>query len=173
MTADTLNAVAQAVGRAVIDRLFDRCTENPATPLIAGHHCLEWTGSTSDGYGLLRVGRRKVLVHRLLFELANHQRIPPGVLVMHECDNRRCCEPTHLRLGTPADNTADMVEKGRSVLCGRPGERNTNAKLSTRQVREIRQRYETGETQTALAREFGVHPSNVSLIVRGASWSVD
>jgi|SoiMethySBSTD1v2_1073268.scaffolds.fasta_scaffold117440_5 DNA invertase Pin-like site-specific DNA recombinase len=89
---------------------------------------------------------------------------------MHRCDNRRCCEPSHLRLGTVADNSRDMVEKGRSRLCGRPGERNSYAKLTAEQAQEIRHRHLAGETQTALAREFGVHSSTVSCMVRGATW---
>jgi hypothetical protein len=132
--------------------------------------CLDWTGSTSDGYGLLRVGQRKMLVHRLMFELVNHQRIPSGFVVMHRCDNRRCYEPSHLQLGTVVDNSRDMVQKGRSRLCGRPGERNSYAKLTAEQVQEIRHRHFAGETQTALARELGVHASTVSCMVRGATW---
>jgi hypothetical protein len=39
--------------------------------------------------------------------------IPNGLLICHHCDNRRCCRPAHLFLGTYADNTADMVGKCR------------------------------------------------------------
>ena len=96
---------------SALDRLLSRLESGESVPGL-GLPCLNWIGSTSDGYGLLRVGRRKVLVHRLMFELINRQRIPAGAVVMHRCDNRRCCEPTHLRLGTMADNSREYAARG-------------------------------------------------------------
>jgi hypothetical protein len=83
--------------------------------------CREWTGGKNvQGYGLLFVDGRNQRIHRLAWTLVNGP-IPPGIGVLHHCDNPPCCqtEPTegypdgHLFLGTQAENLADMTTKGR------------------------------------------------------------
>jgi hypothetical protein len=85
---------------------------SPTTP------CVEYDGfRNANGYGRVnkRVGGKLVseYVHRLVWEATNGP-IPPGMLVMHLCDNPPCYRLDHLRLGTPADNMADMKAKGRA-----------------------------------------------------------
>ena len=41
--------------------------------------------------------------------------LDPEMYVLHSCDNRRCCNPLHLRQGTPWDNSRDMLLRGRHV----------------------------------------------------------
>jgi hypothetical protein len=75
--------------------------------------CHLWTGfRNADGYGRIAVGPGHRLVHRVAWE-AVHGTIPEGMILMHICDNRRCCNPEHLKLGTRAENNRDRVEKGR------------------------------------------------------------
>lgn len=83
--------------------------------------CWEWQGGLDHyGYGLAYVptgnGRSKTSkAHRLAFEL--FYGISPGKLfVCHSCDNRPCCNPFHLWLGTNADNQEDKRVKGRGAV---------------------------------------------------------
>ena len=89
--------------------------------------CWNWFGkSMIRGYGLLGIGGRKdgkMLAHRVSWILANGPipeggPEPHGYVVMHTCDNRLCCNPAHLRLGTQYDNIEDMNRKGRHVPRG-------------------------------------------------------
>ena len=52
-------------------------------------------------------------LHRVAWEAHNAEPIPEGMVVMHSCDNPACINPNHLSLGTPKDNTMDMIAKGR------------------------------------------------------------
>ena len=77
--------------------------------------CLEWQGGMSgNGYGQIFVDGRTVGAHRLAWVLANGCAIPDGMSVLHSCDNKICCEPAHLHLGTQLDNMREMRERGRS-----------------------------------------------------------
>jgi hypothetical protein len=118
-----------------------------------------------------RNSRLPLRSHRFAYEL-EHGPIPDGLFVLHRCDNRKCCNPKHLFIGTQADNMHDMDAKGRRVTPDRRGERHGNSRLTEGNVREIRKLYATRTvTQTALAWRFGVTQVQVSSIVRRESWS--
>jgi hypothetical protein len=89
----------------------------------------------------------------------SHGPIPEGMVVRHKCDNRKCCNPAHLELGTQAKNVQDMFErKGRKT------------KLTLEQAIEIRERALAGERGIDLAKEFGVTPSTISVVKLGKQW---
>jgi len=75
--------------------------------------CLEWRGRVNaQGYGMVIYNDREWRVHRLMWTITNGP-VPQGLYVLHKCDNRICCEPDHLFIGTQRDNIADMIAKGR------------------------------------------------------------
>ena len=84
--------------------------------LKAESGCWLWTDTlTTTGYGLLRIGRKKKLAHRLAYTLFKGE-IPAGLQVNHVCDVRHCVNPEHLKLGTQKDNIREAVDKGRMAI---------------------------------------------------------
>ena len=133
--------------------------------------CWEWTGArTAHGYGSIWRDGRSALCHRIAYELHFGTVLTTDQVVMHACDNPPCCSPEHLRLGSHADNVADMVAKKRQR--GPTGESNGRAKLTEGDVENIRARWKTGEeTQRAIAIDYGIGQTTVGKIVRGERWA--
>lgn len=79
--------------------------------------CWEWDGKRNDnGYGLFsakRFGYENARAHRVMYEVLV-ERIPDDLRLRHRCDNPPCVNPDHLIPGTAADNSRDMVERGRN-----------------------------------------------------------
>jgi HNH endonuclease len=120
--------------------------------------CWLWTACRHvDGYGSFNLNKKNMRAHRLSWEMENGK-IPAGLCVLHRCDVRLCVRPSHLFLGTKADNTQDMIKKGRH---GAPG-----LKLSDRDVEEMRTLRGKLDARE-IAQRFGVHRSYVDMVLRG------
>lgn len=135
--------------------------------------CLNWTGSTdSYGYGQMKWRGRTRLVHRLAYWIFGNKP-PTGLSVLHTCDNRRCINPNHLYLGTQRENMRDMVVRRRFADVS--GENNPRAKLTSRDVLEIRNAVShkfnhDGATHSDIAKRYGVSKSTIDQISRGIVW---
>lgn len=130
--------------------------------------CWVWTGSKNVlGYGFIRVGTHNVRAHRASYTAFKGE-IPEGLYVCHTCDNPQCINPDHLFAGTPAENTTDMIAKGRKRL-GPPlrGERHPRCKLTIDQAREIKS---AKGTARELAAKYGVSHALIVGIRNGTNW---
>jgi len=158
--------------------------------------CWNWKHSTfRGGYGQFKVQERNLRANRVAWEMT-HGEIPDGLSVLHRCDNRRCCNPDHLWLGTHRENMADMQRKGRAAAGDQngsrlypdrlirgdahparriagwsQGERNGEARLTESQVREIRARYAMGGvTLQEIGSAVGVSKNTIHRIVHRKNW---
>lgn len=144
--------------------------------------CWEWTSSlVGKGYGFFWHTKGDRLAHRLAYTMFNGP-IPPGLCVLHYCDNPPCVNPGHLYLGTIVENNADRDSKGRTargITHGsrtKPnrvarGERSGQAKLTEDNVRSIRAAIATGESHCALGRQYGVRHATIWNIAHRKTWA--
>lgn len=130
--------------------------------------CVMWTGKKNDqGYGYLQHEKKNWSAHRMAWLI--YKGTHPGEFeVCHSCDNPGCVREDHLFLGTHSDNMKDMVSKGRHVIPDSRGEKQGCSKLTDDAVRKIRQ---DRRSQSAIAEDYGVSQTNISMIKRRKTWT--
>ncbi len=138
--------------------------------------CIEFQGKrTQDGYGYVVVKGKTVYAHRTAYCEANGVTMESikGWIVRHRCDNPPCINAQHLLIGTVADNSRDMVERGRGRSGAHKsfGASNPATKLSESAVREIRSELDIGKTQASIAKKYGVSQNLISCIKRRTIWA--
>lgn len=131
--------------------------------------CWPWLGGRDkDGYGYIRPDSKTTIpAHRVAYEL-EYGPILDDMLICHTCDNPPCQNPKHLFAGTPLDNTADRIAKGRKH--DQNGKRNPNSKLTELQVVEIFN-LRGKERQRVTAMRYGIHQRYVGVIQRKKVWT--
>ena len=134
--------------------------------------CIPFRGRAT-GYASTTVDGIKMGAHRAAW-IEAYGPIPPGLLVIHICDNPPCVNPAHLALGTQASNMADARRKGRTHHpFGNQrtvGSKHGMAKLTEDDVVNIKRLLGT-TSQQEIARQFGISQSIISGIATGKRWS--
>jgi len=132
-----------------------------------GEQCLPWPFSiTRFGYGCLVTDGKREQVHRKALIAVTGAPPDPDMHAAHNCGNRSCCNPTHLRWATAKENASDKAIHGTEIF----GARNGSNKLTEQQVRIIRD--SRGKvSQIELANQFGVSRGTVGEIQRREIWA--
>lgn len=154
----------------------------------------------SAGYGRTYAAKvdgrdRHILAHRLSY-MIHFGRIEDKMCVMHKCDNPKCVNPKHLMIGTKGDNNKDRAAKGRSSRGDnhyskknpeklsrgdshysrtRPsalarGSSHGQAKLTERDVIEIRRMKKTGRPVSEITSRFAISRTNAYDILKRRTW---
>jgi hypothetical protein len=143
-------------------KLLDRFISK--VEFVDGHWL--WTGthtkSKSGEYGQFSLHDRKVLAHRLSYELFVGP-VPPGCMVLHACNVSCCISPNHLRTVDHQQNMTDRRGSGRTAR----GEHQGRAKLDEATVRAV---LAADGTSTSIGRRFGLSRSHVANIRAGRIW---
>lgn len=129
-----------------------------------GEECLMWPFSTVRGYGATSKNGKTTYINRLMCEHRNGPPPSPLHQAAHNCGNRGCVNPSHIRWATRKENESDKELHGT-----RPkGTGIRTSKLSEDDVRAIRS---SGLTNTELAKIYGVDQSNISVIRTRKKWA--
>ena len=125
--------------------------------------CWNWTGTiTNKGYGTFHINNKEIKAHRFSYEYF----IGPldlKLMICHNCHNRKCCNPNHLRQDTNYSNMIDMVYQ----------KNQRHQILSVDEVIEIKKalkNYYRGQIKD-LAHFYKVDPETIGAIKNSRSWS--
>lgn len=129
-------------------------------------YCWVWLRyKLPKGYGVFYLNNNAILAHRFSY-LYHFGNLPQNLDVLHHCDNPSCVNPTHLFLGTNQDNINDKVAKGRQ----RKGGDIPSAKITEKEVIEIRERARNGENSSSITNDYPVSPRNIRFIIQRKTW---
>lgn len=131
--------------------------------IISNEGCWEWTGALdSSGYGVVYVDKYIKLqkVHRVMYELVNGV-LDTNLVICHYCNNRKCCNPEHLRQDTIKSNVNDRM-KDRSHHW---------TKLNRQQISEIYELHESGIGYLNISKKYNVSKGTIAAIIKKRSWN--
>lgn len=127
--------------------------------------CFEYQGKLTDkGYARISIGGRKYYLHRAMLQHKLGRVLEPTELACHICDNRKCCNPHHLEVGTLFDNMQQMHERGRA------GKAKKRRRLKPEEVALIKLYLSLGQGCYQLCNTFVCGESTIRAIKNGYTW---
>jgi hypothetical protein len=129
--------------------------------------CWEWLGKrTEKNYGRFTWPKKKnVRAHRVAFFLTHGKW--PKENCLHSCDNRPCCNPSHLSDGSQQENLRQAFERKRMKAPPRLlGEDNPKSKFTNDQAKEIITLRNSGISPKELSLKFNVPISSIYCVCR-------
>lgn len=134
--------------------------------------CWDWTGTKRPtGYGLVKLRPHKHYANTHRVVCVSYAADTTGwkqKFACHTCDRTCCVNPKHLWLGSPKQNTADCIKKGR--FAPPRGEDHPLTRLTNAQALSIYRARLAGKKLKDIAEEFNVSPDIAGYIGRGQSW---
>jgi len=130
--------------------------------------CWNWTGTRSNGYGIVMFNRRRYQAHRMTYFL-EFGAIEENILVRHACGNRLCCNPKHMMLGTDFDNAIDAILH----VTLNVGKKDFSRKLNEEDARVIKyclKYYNCEGMNGSLASYYDVSRTTIKKIENGKIW---
>jgi hypothetical protein len=119
-----------------------------------------------DGYGNFWDGYTTVRAHRYAWEISRKTTVPDGKLILHLCDNRRCCNPMHIYCGDNSDNMCDRSKNPQYNPTSHAHPRYTEGEIwLIRKLRvvtndnPIKKKYKF--SSILVAKMFGTHNANI------------
>lgn len=126
--------------------------------------CWQWKGAANArGYGRFKIRSVLFSPHRVAYRLAYGEIVDAddyhGSVVLHRCDNPRCCNPAHLTLGTQRENVIDMDAKNRGRRIGK-------ARVFEPTPEQFEEILKSPLSGYALAKKYGAHRHWINRIRR-------
>lgn len=120
--------------------------------------CWPWIGKNKyrRGYGRFILRGKQISAHRFALEITEGPPPPDRPFALHSCDNPPCCNPNHLRWGTPKNNTDDMWERGR-------GGQEYRRKFDHDEAAQL---HADGCSYSVLAAKYRVNQSNIGKAIK-------
>jgi hypothetical protein len=131
--------------------------------------CWIWQASKNNtGYGCFVFGGKKSgLAHRASYKLFKGE-LPDSMGILHSCHVPLCVAPDHLRSGTQLENNQDTKNAGREKKL--KGSDHPLAKITEKDVLEIRDLAHKGESFLIIGQMFGFGRNHIRKIVKREIW---